>query len=195
MIMQFDDPPPTAAWAHRGARQGFEVTFFERSEGGHLITGCTTALEDEQTWVVDYQIQLDQEWITRRARVTGRSTAGSRTLVLEADGTGSWTVDGNAAPLLLGCLDLDLEASAMTNAFPMHRLPLAVGDRASTAAAYVRAADLTVERLEQTYARRDDEGERRHYDYSAPDLDFACELTYDSAGLVLTYPGLAVRAT
>ena len=192
--MEFVDPPPTAAWTHRGARQGFEVAFFERNEDGHLITGCTTALEDEQMWVVNYQIQLDPHWITRRARVTGRSAAGSRTAFLEADGEGSWTVDGRAAPQLRGCLDLDLESSAMTNAFPMHRLALEVGDRTVTSAAYVRATNLTVDRLEQTYARSEDDGERRTYDYRAPAFDFACTLSYDRTGLVLTYPGLAVRA-
>lgn len=192
--MEFVDPPPTAAWAHQGAREGFEVAFFERNEEGHLISGCTTALEDARTWVVDYQIQLDPHWVTRRARVTGRSAAGHRTVVLEADGEGSWTVDGQAAPRLRGCLDLDLEASAMTNAFPMHRLALAVGDRVVTSAAYVRAADLTVDRIEQTYGRGEDDGERQTYDYSAPDFDFACTLSYDRTGLVLTYPGLAVRA-
>lgn len=192
--MEFVNPPPTAAWSHRGARQGFEVVFFERNEEGHLITGCTTALEDAQAWVVDYRIQLDQRWATRRARVTGRSAAGSRTVVLEADGEGGWTVDGLAAPRLRGCLDLDLESSAMTNAFPMHRLALAVGDRAVTSAAYVRATDLTVGRLEQTYARSEDDGERHTYDYSAPDFDVACALSYDRAGLVVAYPGLAIRA-
>jgi uncharacterized protein len=113
--------------------------------------------------------------------------------VLEADGRGSWTVDGQAAPQLRGCLDLDLEASAMTNAFPMHRLALAVGARTVTSAAYVRATNLNVDRLEQTYARGEDHGDRQTYDYSAPDFDFACTLTYDTTGLVLTYPGLAAR--
>ena len=132
-------------------------------------------------------------------RVTGRSAAGSRTVVLEADGEGGWTVVGQPAPQLRGCLDLDLEASALTNAFPMHRLALAVGDRTVTSAAYVRAVyvrapNLTVDRLEQTYARSEDDGERHTYDYSAPDFDFACTLSYDRTGLVLTYPGLAVRA-
>jgi len=89
---------------------------------------------------------------------------------------------------------VDLEASAMTNAFPMHRLGLEVGERTVTSAAYVRATTLTVDRLDQTYARIDDDGDRQTYDYSAPAFDFACTLNYDRTGLVLTYPGLAVRA-
>jgi hypothetical protein len=52
---------------------------------------------------------------------------------------------------------------------------------------------LRVERLEQTYARLPDEGERARYEYVAPAFDFSAVLTYDRFGLVLDYPGIAVR--
>lgn len=56
-------------------------------------------------------------------------------------------------------------------------------------AAYVRVADLAVERLEQRYTRRSS----TLYDYEAPVFDFACGLRYDRAGLVIDYPGIATR--
>lgn len=71
---------------------------------------------------------------------------------------------------------------------------LALGGRAAAPAAYVRAAGLDVERLEQRYVRVADEGPRQRYDYAAPAFDFACRLDYDEYGLVLGYPGIAVRA-
>jgi hypothetical protein len=94
-----------------------------------------------------------------------------------------------------GCLDVDLEASAMTNAFPAHRLGLEVGERLSAPAAYVRALDLSIERLEQTYERLPDEEGREVYDYESPAFDFRCQLTYDESGLVVSYPGIAVRSS
>jgi hypothetical protein len=112
---------------------------------------------------------------------------------LESDGTGRWRVDGRPAPLLDGCVDADLEASAFTNALPVNRLGLEVGQRADAPAAYVRALDLRVERLEQQYTRLPDEGESSRYDYRAPQFDFAYVLVYDEFGLILDYPGLAVR--
>jgi hypothetical protein len=115
-------------------------------------------------------------------------------VVLESDGAGHWQIDGEPAPQLDGCLDVDLESSALTNAFPVHRLGLAIGEEADAPAAYVRAADLRVERLEQHYERLDDDGSRQRYHYSAPQFEFACELVYDEFGLVLAYPGIAVRA-
>jgi hypothetical protein len=112
---------------------------------------------------------------------------------LEGDGTGAWQVDGVRAAELAGCLDVDLEASACTNAFPVHRLGLEVGQRADAPAAYVRAPDLRVERLEQSYARLQGDGGRSRYDYAAPAFEYRTELVFDRFGLVLDYPGIAVR--
>jgi uncharacterized protein len=193
-VMSFAATPETAAWSHRDARSGFEVVYFQRLDAGHQIDGCTTAVEDGQTWFVEYGITLDADWVTRGARVTSRSASGRRSVLLEADGAGHWLVDGEAAPHLDGCLDVDLESSAMTNALPVHRMALPVGGRAAAPAAYVRAADASVERLEQEYLRTTDQGARQRYDYTAPAFEFACRLVYDESGLVLSYPGIAVRA-
>ncbi len=187
-------PPRTAAWTHRGARTGFEVVYVDAVDDGHLLTGCTTAVEDGEAWVVDYEISVDRRWHSRTARIAGRSSAGSGAVLLETDGDGHWQVDGDPAPHLDGCLDVDLESSALTNAFPVHRLALRVGERADAPAAWVRARALRVELLEQDYLRLDDDEGRQRYDYAASALDFRSRLTYDDAGLVLDYPGIAVRA-
>ena len=192
--MSFAALPRQAAWQHRGARSGFEVVFFDDRDGGCLIHGCTAAIEDGTPWTVEYTIELDGAGATRTARITGRSAAGSRSALLEADGAGRWLVNGQPAPQLDGCLDVDLESSALTNALPVRRLALAVAARASAPAAYVRAADLAVDRLEQTYLHAPGEGAGEYYDYAAPAFDFEARLTYDQSGLVLDYPGIAIRA-
>jgi hypothetical protein len=143
---------------------------------------------------VEYAIDLDGTGATRSARIRGRSAAGFSSALLEADGAGRWLVDGVPAPDLDGCLDVDLESSALTNALPVRRMGLAPGARAAAPAAYVRAAGLAVERLEQTYLRVPVDGVRQRYDYAAPAFNFACRLLYDESGLVLDYPGIAVRA-
>lgn len=51
-----------------------------------------------------------------------------------------------------------------------------------------------MERLEQTYLRATGQGTCQSYDYAAPVFDFSCRLVYDQSGLVLDYPGIAVRA-
>jgi uncharacterized protein len=192
--MDFAPVPATAAWQHQDARVGFEVVYFQSVGEGHRIEGWTTAIEDANAWVVEYVIDLDGTGVTRSARIRSRSAAGFSLTLLEADGAGRWLVDGVPAPHLDGCLDVDLESSAMTNALPVRRLGLAPGARAAAPAAYVRAIGLAVERLEQTYLRAPDEAACQRYDYAAPAFGFTGRLIYDQSGLVLDYPGIAVRA-
>jgi uncharacterized protein len=184
------DRPAAAAWRLLDAHDGFEV-LFPRDES--RVEGQSTGVEEGQAWAVRYAIALDAGGATRSAHVTGLSAVGEHDLRIEGDGRGGWRVDGRPAPELSGCLDVDLEGSACTNAFPVRRLGLEVGQRAEAPAVYVRAPDLRVERLEQQYERLEDDGELTRYDYASPTFGFACVLVYDRHGLVLDYPGIAVR--
>jgi hypothetical protein len=170
------------------------VVFVRPVQDGHVFIGCTTAVDGERAWIVDYTVRVDAEWRTREAEVRALSGGGALSLILQSEGDGLWRINGKPAPHLDGCMDVDLESSAMTNALPVHRLALQPGERAAAPAAYVRAVDLHVQRLEQTYARTDDDGPRQRYRYASPAFDFSCELDYDATGLVLAYPGIAVRA-
>jgi hypothetical protein len=188
----FNDLPPVACWRHQGLRAGFEVSFFARDSSGLRIAGTTTGLQDADAWVVSYEIELDALWRTRRAKITSTRASGSMENVLSSDGEGHWRIDGESATYLDGCLDVDLEASAMTNALPVHRLNPASGRRMPVPAAYVRVESHRVERLEQFYTRTDDL-DLLTLEYEAPVFDFECRLLYDQAGLVLDYPGIATR--
>lgn len=186
--------PENAAWRHHDARDGFECVFISRDRSGaHHFDGHTAAVEGGQPWVVSYDIAVDETWRTTYAAVRCRSQHGVYEVHLRADGAGRWRVNGVPAPHLDGCHDVDLESSALTNTFPIHRLRLRVDDHAAAPAAYVRALDLTVERLEQHYVRLNDSATGSRYHYRAPEFDVAARLDYDAAGLAVNYPGIAVR--
>jgi hypothetical protein len=190
----FAAPPRFAAFEHRDAAVGFEVVFFRPTPDGLVVDGHTAALEDGEPYAVAYTIEVDAHGRTRRAHVRGQSSQGWHETTIEADGEGRWTIDGSLVPELTGCLDVDLEPSSLTNAFPVRRLGLEVGQRSVAPAAYVRTLDLRVERLEQQYERLDDAADGRlRFDYTCPRFDTRCLLEYDRSGLVLAYPGLAVR--
>ena len=190
---RFDELPPVAAWRHRDARSGFEVVFLSQDAGGVRVEGQSTAVEEGEAWQSRYVIELDDAFRTRRAHVHARTLAGAHERTLEADGQGRWLVDGEHAAHLDGLHDVDLEASSFTNAFPVRRLALGFGERADAPAAYVRALDLRVERLEQAYERIAEPAPRRRFAYASPAFGFAAELVSDGAGLVLDYPGIAER--
>ena len=182
--------PAAAAWRLLDAHAGFEVLF---PRDRCRVEGQSTGVEEGEAWALRYAIALYDGGATRSAHVTGLSAAGEHEVRIEGDGRGGWRVDGRPAPELSGCLDVDLEGSACTNAFPVRRLALEVGQRAEAPAVYVRAPDLRVERLEQQYERLEDDGELTRYDYASPAFGFTCVLVYDRHGLVLDYPGIAVR--
>jgi hypothetical protein len=129
------------------------------------------------------------------ARIRIETTATTFEPTVESVGDARWVVNGQPAEHLNGCLDVDLESSAVTNALPVHRSGLAIGESASSPAVYIRVTDGTVGRLEQTYARVEDQAGHQCYEYEAPEFDFRCHLLYDKSGLVLVYPGIATRAT
>lgn len=52
--------------------------------------------------------------------------------------TGSWRAR-RARRTWIGCLDVDLELSALMNALPVRRMELGTGQRAAAPAVYVRA--------------------------------------------------------
>jgi len=187
------DPPAVAAWRHIEARAGFEVLFSRRKGDGHLLEGHSVGVEDGVAWSVRYWLEVDVHWKTRTAFIACTSADGVRDVRIVGDGTGRWTVDGVAAAVVDGCLDVDLEASACTNMLPVRRLALGVGERAHAPAVYVRAPSLVVERLDQTYTRVGDEDGLQQYDYASPRFDFHARLSFDDHGLVHEYPGIATR--
>lgn len=198
--------PPVSAWTHTGVRAGFEVMFAERADRGHVLRGQTTAVEDDQAWSVGYRIDVDRQWRTRRAEIEAVTATGVLRTVLEragaaetgpdpdrADAPARWLVDGTHEPRLDGCLDVDLESSSVTNTLPVHRLDLPPGRTRQAPAAFVRAQDLGVQRIEQEYRLRERTPDAVVLDYTSATFDFVCVLTLDAAGLVLEYPGIAVR--
>lgn len=195
--MKFRDFPITAGWRHGYSRDGLESTTFARRGDGWSITGSTTAIELDTAWWVGYQIDLDAAFRTRRAVVSARTGAAPvSTISIEGDGAGGWHLDGRPLPALDGCLDVDLESSALTNGFPIRRSPVPVGATLVAPAVYVRVAEasgIAVERLEQRYVRLTDSADGPTFDYAAPAFDFTCRIEYDESALVTRYPGIADR--
>lgn len=183
--------PPVGAWRLSGAYQGFEVVRFRPSAAAVVFEGTSLGVEAGAPWTVRYTIHVSTAWYVRRATVT--DLAGNELQLQVGDG-GAWTVNGRARPDLDGCLDLDLEASSVTNTLPVHRLALDVGGQGDSAAAYVRTDGLAVERLDQTYRRlADDQDGRLRFDYRADRFGYRDTLLFDADGLAGEYPGIGTR--
>lgn len=193
--MRLLTPPGGASWTHVGARAGFEAAFFDEVGIGHRLTGNTTAHESSVLWSIGYDVTVDHSWTTVQVQASNLTAAGRRDLTLTRDAAGRWIASGERRPELDGCVDVDFESSAATNTLPLHRLDLVEGVGADVPAAFVRADELRVERLEQRYTLIKVVPEFLLFLYESSTFGFECELRYDRAGLVIEYPGIAVRQT
>jgi hypothetical protein len=105
----------------------------------------------------------------------------TRTMVLDRDAKGNWTVDGAVTKTLKGCTDIDLGCSPSTNTLPIRRLHLGVGASKKIQAAWLRFPDFTIVKAAQTYTRLDE------FTYRYQSGTFDAELTVDDDGLVTAY--------
>ena len=133
-----------------------------------------------------YEIQLDPNWTFRS--LTLRRHDG-RVLRLVSNGEGDWKIDGQRAPALEGCIDIDLSGSPLTNTLPIRRASFVTGERQRFDMAWIPLDTLEPFRDGQTYTRLDDS----RFRYEAADRSFTADLIVDSHGLVIDYPGLFRR--
>ncbi len=134
-----------------------------------------------------YRLETGPDWSVRRLHfaILGTELA----LRVESDGAGTWMVNRAPAPVLNGCLDLDIQLTPFTNTLALRRLELAEGESAELRVAYLPVPELDVRPAKQRYTclkRRGPEGGL--YRYEGLFRDFRAELPVDQDGVVLDYP-------
>lgn len=134
-----------------------------------------------------YEIQLATDWTFRSLVVRLQD---GRVLRLLSDGLGDWKVNGQRAPALEGCIDVDISGTPFTNTLPIRRTALLEGVPQSFTMAWVPLDTLEPFRDGQMYTRLDPS----HYRYQSADGDFEQVLTVDEDGFVIDYPTLFRRA-
>jgi hypothetical protein len=165
---------------------GHEVAQLEALAHGWSLRGTVALAYAGIACALNYSVELDAAWHTRRGTVEG--WVGDRMVAVElvADGAGRWWRDGAECHVVAGCVDVDYGFSPATNLLPIRRLAPAVGARVPVRAAWLRFPEFTLEPLEQTYARVGDQA----YVYESAGGAFRAELTVDSEGMVAQYGNL-----
>jgi len=150
-------------------------------DAGLSLVGTVLGAEGGIPARIEYRVLADAAGSTTAVHVRDLRGFLQRTLTLERDAKGSWTVNGVADRALKGCTDIDLGCSPSTNTLPIRRLKLGIGRSRTIRAAWVRFPELTVEKVAQTYRRLDE----LSYRYSTE--SFEAELNVDDDGVVTRY--------
>lgn len=202
-------PARTLHWAgiDDPGRRDSAVVSFRESE---LAASGTSTCDD---YCVTWSLSTSPGWVTRRleVKVTGQGWSRSLELVRSIDGRWdshasiSGSVDLPAPGIedprsLDNAQDCDLGLCPLTNTMPILRLDLlnnsAPPDETRLTMAWVEVPSLRVLASEQVYSQvspyRDERGSAIVL-YSSDSGGFTAEITVDSDGVVLDYPGLARR--
>jgi uncharacterized protein len=160
-------------------------------EAGWRLQGTAVFWEKDRPNHLAYEVDVDSEWRTRRAKVSGFQGNKAVKLALRATRKHVWTLNGEPQPAVEGCVDVDLGFTPATNLLALRRLALKIGERAEAPAAYLAFPDLRMTKLEQTYVRTG----RNQYDYEAPRFGYRASLQVAWSGAVVLYPGLFEQVT
>ncbi len=94
---------------------------------------------------------------------------------------------------LNGCIDVDISATPFTNTLPIRRIQWQVGQSEEFRMVYILVPDLKVSVMRQRYTCLAKTDQGATFRYENVDDDFKADITVDSDGLVVHYPGLFER--
>jgi hypothetical protein len=169
------------AWRRSDEVQTDEHCTLTQRDTGLSLVGTVLGAEDGAPVRIEYRVLTDADGMTTAAHVRDLRGFEQRTLTLERDAKGNWTVDGAKVRGLKGATDVDLGCSPSTNTLPIRRLHLGVGASKTIKAAWVRFPEVTVVKADQTYTRLDE------FTYRYSSGEFEAELTVDDENLVAAY--------
>lgn len=150
-------------------------------DGGLSLVGTVLGADGGVPVRIEYRVLADGGGFTTAVHVRDLRGFEARTIALERDPKGNWSVDGKAMKAIKGCTDIDLGCSPSTNTLPIRRLGLGVGASKTIKAAWITFPDLAIVKAAQTYTRLDE------FTYRYASGTFASELTVDDDGLVTSY--------
>lgn len=175
-------------WSRLDVPHGLGQARFVHDDDGILVTGAEVDAGPEGRWSATFWVDLDAQWRTRAADLGVADADGERRRRLETDGYGIWAVDGEPAPHLDGCLDIDVGAVPFTNTFVINRTGLEVGECVDLVVAFVDVPSLEVQALPQRYRRVS--ADRWTY---GDDAFGTYDIQVDADGIVVDYSDFAKR--
>jgi hypothetical protein len=173
-------------WARVKDNLSFELARLTKSEARVEISGTVLVAQENLPLRVDYRIECDRSWQTRRVQIDQSWRGVRRVMEFHHDGHGHWLSQGKDDNVLVGCTDVDLGVTPSTNALPINRLGLRLGRKEEIRAAWVQFPELKVVPTRQSYRRVSE----NQYEYSNPDSGFTALLTVDPDGLPVDYSGI-----
>ncbi len=172
----------TVLWRNDADQMYEYCALGDTGEGVRLAGAVVTAVDTKPLRIV-YEIACDSRGLTQAVKVDLVGGLGERRIQLVANGQRAWRWNGAELPECQGCAEVDLRFSPSTNALPIRRLKLAIGEGQTFAVAWLRYPELDVIAFPQRYTRLDSQ----RYLFESLLSDFRAELAVDEHGMVQRY--------
>lgn len=181
-----------AVWARTDVSEGLGLGTLIPEPDGYRLEAGETVVVGEERFLTRFSVRADLAWATREVRAEVVSAQGLETVALTARG-GYWSdAGGPPLPHLVGCLDVDVAATPLTNTLPIRRLGLRPGEYRDIAVVWIDIPSLRVRRVRQRYTRHPAEEGLERYTYRDP-LHGEYRLSVDGDGVVVDYERFARR--
>jgi hypothetical protein len=165
----------------------------QRIKGSGRVVAA--AIEGKEAYNASFELSVGENGVVSRLLLRSATAEEERTMSLSRTEDGMWIVDrGRGAERrdFEGALDVNLQSSVLFNALPVRRLGLhrEAGEH-ELPVVWVSLPDLSVSLVRERYRTIsvDENGSVLALDRG----DASVELSVDSNGLVVEYPGLARR--
>lgn len=163
---------------------GHDTALLAQMLAGWHLTGMASFLGDDGPVAVNYTVEVDEDWVTKRGSIRGVASGRRFYHTIERTPEG-WTLDGKQQGLA-EITDLDFGFTPATNLQQLKRANLAVGESAEFPVAWFDIGKSGLVALPQFYERRDE----RLYWYVSPQSGYEAMLEIDESGFVRNYPTL-----
>jgi len=161
--------------------------FFEKNT--IHVESTVIYLEPSSPVQIDYQIDLDSSWRTKRLNIKNRR---GEILHLTSTGEGEWfNQHGIRIDELNGAIDVDISATPFSNSLPINRFDWEPNQKREFEMVYIFIPALEIKKVKQTYTYIERKENTRVFNYQC--LDFESSISVDEKGFVIDYPQLFTR--
>lgn len=174
----------------RWEEPGIEHLYLREENDRVIADGMIVGVIDEQLMRLRYEVQCGPAYQFQVVHVQMLQPF-QRTLTLTRSNDGIWR-DGehNVLPDLAGAFDIDLTVSPFTNTLPIRRLHPPIDQPLEILVAYIDLPAFTIRPECQLYTLIHTSSVDNTYRFEQPSIEYTQDITVDSQGYVVDYPGL-----
>ncbi|WP_160847724.1 putative glycolipid-binding domain-containing protein [Pontibacillus yanchengensis] len=168
---------------------GCEYVHIIEDDESIIAKGTVLFVEKGQPYQVNYEIEVDQHWITKGVRI--QLNEAYKELNLQTNNKGKWCLNGNRVKDMDGTIDVDLSVTPLSNTLPIKRCTWREGETKTFQMLYIDIPSFDLKKLKQTYTYIGRDNNQRTFRYTCQ--DYKTTISVDEDGFVIEYPNLFTR--